>query len=146
MTTSNTCLWCGQVFTLRRGSGGSPQRFCSSACRTAFHSACRRWAERVVAAGRLTVAALRGGNAAACTLLSGSGSAPPDPALLTALRALREQGLMRLPAAILPSVAADLVAAGWLDWRRCRQPDALAAAVAALAAAALKAGLRPGAD
>jgi hypothetical protein len=48
---------------------GSPQRFCSSKCRDEFHSAGRRYAERAVLGGLLTVADLRNGPAEACTLL-----------------------------------------------------------------------------
>jgi hypothetical protein len=50
-----------------RHSGGSPQKFCCAAHRTAFHSAARRWAERAVSLGRLSVAELKA-NPAACTL------------------------------------------------------------------------------
>jgi hypothetical protein len=51
------CDWCGRPYRVRRG--GSPQRFCGAACRSAFHTAARRWAERAVAAGWLTLAELR---------------------------------------------------------------------------------------
>ena len=63
------CLWCGRPFRVRRG--GSPQRFCSAAHRMAFWSALRRWAERAVAAGMLTVADINNGAAVACTLPPG---------------------------------------------------------------------------
>jgi hypothetical protein len=33
-----TCDQCGGLFTPRTGSGGKPQRFCRSECRTAFHA------------------------------------------------------------------------------------------------------------
>src|SRR5215212_7353896 len=32
------CDQCRGIFEPRAGSGGSPQRFCSTACRSAFHS------------------------------------------------------------------------------------------------------------
>jgi hypothetical protein len=32
------CDQCGEPFEPRSGSGGKPQRFCSSECRTAFHN------------------------------------------------------------------------------------------------------------
>jgi len=32
------CEQCGNEFEPRNGSGGKPQRFCSTACRQAFHS------------------------------------------------------------------------------------------------------------
>ena len=77
MTPSETraCLWCERPFPGRRG--GSPQRFCCSRCRTAFWSALRRWAEKAVAVGALTVDHLRGGDPAACTLLPTSNSPAP---------------------------------------------------------------------
>ena len=63
------CRWCGRACRPRRG--GSPRVFCTSGCRNAFHAAARRWAERAIAAGMLTIAELRNGDPAACTLLSG---------------------------------------------------------------------------
>jgi hypothetical protein len=67
MTTHlDSCLWCGRPFHARRG--GSPQRFCCATHRIAFWSALRRFAERAVASGSLTVADVRNGAAVACTL------------------------------------------------------------------------------
>jgi len=82
---SLSCLWCGKPFTSRRG-GGSRQTFCCARHRVAFHGAARRWAERAVASGRLSIPELRNGDPAACTLLSGriSGAEvlqPPDDPL-----------------------------------------------------------------
>jgi hypothetical protein len=57
--SDGACLWCGHPFRARRG--GSPQRFCRARCRTAFWSALRRWGERAIAAGTLTVTDLRNG-------------------------------------------------------------------------------------
>jgi hypothetical protein len=68
--SSNPCEWCGKPYRPRRG--GSPQRFCGSGCRTAFWSALRRWGERAIAAGVLTIPDVRNGDPAACTLLSGA--------------------------------------------------------------------------
>jgi hypothetical protein len=66
-----TCPWCNKRFLPR--CGGSPQVFCSSGHRAAFHSAARRWAEHAVAVGMLTVADLKAeANPAACTLLPGT--------------------------------------------------------------------------
>jgi hypothetical protein len=67
------CSWCGQDLQPRRG--GSPQRFCSAKHRSLFWSALRRWGERAVAAGILTVVDIRNGDATACTLLLGATSA-----------------------------------------------------------------------
>ena len=61
------CLWCEGEF--KRRKGGSPQRFCNSKHRDAFHSAGRRYAERAVLGGLLTVPDLRNGSPEACTLL-----------------------------------------------------------------------------
>jgi hypothetical protein len=54
-----SCQWCERHFRVRRG--GSPQRFCGAKCRTMFWSALRRWGERAVAAGIVTIADLRNG-------------------------------------------------------------------------------------
>ena len=67
--SNHACLWCGRPFSARRG--GSPKRFCSASHRMAFWSALRRWAERAVAAGALTVDHIRNSDPAACTLLPG---------------------------------------------------------------------------
>lgn len=53
------CLWCGKPYA-RRATGGQPQKFCSSACRRACHTAARRWAVREIEAGRLSVANVLG--------------------------------------------------------------------------------------
>jgi len=66
----HACIWCDRPFRARRG--GSPKRFCCPAHRMAFWSALRRWGERAVAAGILTVADIRNGDPAACALLPGS--------------------------------------------------------------------------
>src|SRR6516225_2196583 len=69
------CLWCGCRFQARRG--GSPKRFCSAPHRMAFWSALRRWAERAVTAGFLTVDHIRSDDPIACTLLPGGISPTP---------------------------------------------------------------------
>ena len=64
-----SCLWCGAAYArratggkpyARRATGGQPQKFCSSACRRACHTAARRWAVREIEAGRLSVANVLG--------------------------------------------------------------------------------------
>ena len=60
------CLWCTRRFEARRRAG-SRQTFRCSRCRIGFHSAARRWAERAVARGALTVVELRNGISEACT-------------------------------------------------------------------------------
>ena len=57
---NDPCLWCGTVFVPRL-TGGSQQRFCCRDCRHDFHTACRRWAEQELEAGRLPLSALRKG-------------------------------------------------------------------------------------
>jgi hypothetical protein len=71
------CTWCSEQFKVRRG--GSPQRFCSVRCRTAFWSAMRRWAERALAAGTVSIDALRDGRLEACTLRGREEGPPPGP-------------------------------------------------------------------
>ena len=63
------CEWCRTAFTPRRG--GTPQIFCRAACRHAYHKAARQQCECEIAAGRLTVDAIRNGPAAAYTLAEG---------------------------------------------------------------------------
>ena len=53
------CLWCVTPYTARKGGGGPVRRFCSDACRAAFHRGARRWAARELEAGRLDIADLR---------------------------------------------------------------------------------------
>ena len=83
------CLWCGVPFT-RRSSGGSQQSFCSPPHRIAFHTAARRWAERAIASGGLTIAELQNTAAAACTLSGGheAGDLVPDTDLERMLAAI----------------------------------------------------------
>jgi hypothetical protein len=115
------CLWCNNRFTPRRG--GSPQRFCSAEHRSLFWSALRRWAERTLAAGVLTIADIRGGTA--CTL-PGAAISPPPP---SAAPAEAEEGLSdefgRLFNLILaePTIV-TLIVLGWLA--RDRQEDLVA--------------------
>ncbi len=74
--TSTLYPWCERPFRARRG--GSPQRFCGSKCRATFWSALRRWGERAVAAGILTIAEIRNGDPTACTVLQGAISPAPE--------------------------------------------------------------------
>src|SRR5262249_44068623 len=60
-------------------SGGSPKRFCCPAHRMTFWSAARRWAERAVVAGSLSVDDIRNGVGEACTLRPGTSSPAPVP-------------------------------------------------------------------
>src|ERR1700731_3485158 len=78
VTPETKYSWCGQDLQVRRG--GSPQRFCSTEHRSLFWSTLRRWGARAVAAGILTIADIRNGDPAACTLPGGPVSLPPVPA------------------------------------------------------------------
>ena len=89
------CEWCEQPFQPRRG--GSPQRFCGPKCRSAFWSGLRRWGERAISAGILTIGDIRNGDpaAAACTLLLRATSATPEgelPSLYSRLVTPRADG------------------------------------------------------
>jgi hypothetical protein len=118
------CFWCGDAFEPHRG--GSRQTFCKAACRASFHREARRWCEREIAEGRLTVESLRtaaytppGG---AKTLLSGqSDMGPPNSALIEPMASFRiEVSLYAIEM---------LVGSGWLDGD---QQDDLFAIIAAL--------------
>ena len=73
----STCLWCGHPFHTHRG--GSPKRFSSAQHRNQFWSALRRWGERTVASGWLTLDHVKNGDPAACTPPSGRSSPAPIP-------------------------------------------------------------------
>ena len=140
------CLWCDTEFEPRKG--GSPQRFCNSKCRDAFHSAGRRFAEHAVLSGLLTAADLRNGPAEACTLRTGQGRAPDYPdiggeetALSDAQRASLQK--VQLELSIAPDGILDLCRLGWLDPDTMQDAEAVGDAVAELTNAALSLRLRP---
>jgi len=54
---------------VRAASRRQPQRFCGRECRTAFWTALRRWGDQAITDGVLTIAELKDGAPAACTLL-----------------------------------------------------------------------------
>lgn len=78
-TTSENgrCLFCDRPFQARR-TGGTPKKFCSPAHRNAFHTAARKWAEKAVADGRITLDDLKR-DPGACTLLPAASSLSPVP-------------------------------------------------------------------
>ena len=140
------CLWCDTEFAPRKG--GSPQRFCNSKCRDAFHSAGRRFAEHAVLSGLLTAADLRNGPAEACTLRVAQGRAPDYPdiggeetALSDAQRASARN--LQLELSIAADGILDLCRLGWLDPDTMQDPGAVGDAVAELTNAALSLRLRP---
>lgn len=71
---THRCLWCGSAFKPRQ-SGGSVQRYCSTAHRIALHTAARKWAVREMEAGRLSVEAVSGSAPAAYTLVGAASQA-----------------------------------------------------------------------
>jgi hypothetical protein len=72
------CTWCRRYFK-PRSDGGRAQRFCRPACRRAFEAASRRFVAEAMAAGTLTVDALRNGLGATRALLPGAMSASAVP-------------------------------------------------------------------
>lgn len=71
--SKSECLWCGRTFA--PGRSGSPKRFCGAGHRGAFHTAARRFAERAIAAGTVSISALKGGDLQACTPVEDAASA-----------------------------------------------------------------------
>ncbi len=67
--TKATCRWCTKTFEPRRG--GSAGRFCCARHRALFWTACRKWAERAVSLGLVSIADLKA-DPAACTLRQAS--------------------------------------------------------------------------
>jgi hypothetical protein len=140
------CLWCEGEFEPRKG--GSPQRFCNSKHRDAFHSAGRRYAEHAVLSGQLTVADLRNGSPEACTLLPAQehrsdylDTGSDENALSAAQRASARK--LQLELSIAPDGILDLCRLGWLDPDTAQDPEAVGDAVAELTNAALLLRLRP---
>ena len=58
LATERTCPWCGNPFEARI-IGAHRKRFCSSACKNAYHTALRKWAQQAVDNGQVTVARLK---------------------------------------------------------------------------------------
>jgi len=140
------CLWCEAGFEPRKG--GSPQRFCNSKCRDAFHSAGRRWAEIAVLSGLLTVVDLRNGPVAASTLVPAQQSRSDYPdigyeetALSDAQRASARDTVLSAPINAEGVIA--LCKLGWLDPDQFRDRAAVTDAVVELTNAAISLRLRP---
>jgi len=114
------CLWCGQPFEPRH-TGGSPRVFCTSGCRTAFHSAARRWAEQAVAAGLLTVAELRSGDPAACTLLPGGETLSAEPEAAEVPRDVLRRVIARLRREVRSPLGTGISACISRARHRCRR-------------------------
>jgi hypothetical protein len=96
------CAWCENPFTRRRG--GSPQRFCSIHCRTAFWSALRRSAERALIAGTVSIDGLRDGRLEACMLQAGHEASRPCPKIASTEQpspAALKRFLIEVPGALI---------------------------------------------
>ena len=63
------CLWC-QVCFKPRSDGGSPQRYCSSACRRSFDGAARSWVRQAIDDGALSLGDLQKASPAARALVT----------------------------------------------------------------------------
>lgn len=63
------CLWCGREFVARQ-TGGSAQSFCCAAHRHKFGTASRRYVAREIAAGHLTIEALKAAQTSAHAVLA----------------------------------------------------------------------------
>ena len=142
------CWWCGTGFEPRKG--GSPQRFCNSKCRDAFHSESRRFGERAVEGGYLTATDLRNGPGSCMgrprddQLTVEPHSVAPgieEIALTDAQRASARN--LSLEVSIAAEGIVDLCTLGWLDPKKLRDASAAADAVAELANAALELRLQP---
>jgi hypothetical protein len=125
------CLWCERPFRTRRG--GSPKRFCSAAHRMAFWSALRRLGEKAIAAGILTVADVRDGDPATCTLHTSGASRTPDieaskPAIATPAAGTGEAIELRLG----EMTAMQVRELTWGHPRHEAAPEEMAAATSAL--------------
>jgi len=129
---SGICLWCQRPFPARRG--GSPKRFCSAAHRTAFWSALRRWGEKAVATGMLTMGDIRNGDPAACTLLSGGSShgQVSEPRLPAAVAPAARTGEAIVSLALDHMTAMQVRELTWGNPYHQATPEELAAAVVSL--------------
>jgi hypothetical protein len=103
--TALVCPWCGQTLRLRRR--GSAGRFCCAAHRTAYWTACRKWAERAVALGILSVADLKA-DTEACTPFWGGNTTPPCPEIASTDRTSPEplqRFVVEVPQALIKALA-----------------------------------------
>lgn len=130
MKASAICVWCGTQFTART-TGGSPQRFCSPADRAAFHSAARRWAERAVASGALSVPDIQSTAPAACTLPGTAEAVAPVP---------HQVGSITVALDVPAEAVGMLQGAGWLS---ARSVEGVADAIVDLVDCALACGRPP---
>jgi hypothetical protein len=123
----HVCLWCRKLFTPRR-DGGKPQVFCRPACRRDFDAAGRRWVAEAIAAGVLTVGAVKNGAPATRALSGSREQASPLPGTRSLDNALPDP-VMRFLVEVPRHTIEAFLEFGWL---RGDQRDDLAAIMAAL--------------
>ncbi len=67
MKELENCDWCGVQF-MAATVGAHRKRFCSARCKNRFHTAARRWVERALTDGRLSLNDLRAPSASFTTV------------------------------------------------------------------------------
>ena len=60
------CQWCETPF-LPKAVGGHIKKFCSAQCRNLYHAAARKWVQRAVSVGLLSIADLKVAQASCTT-------------------------------------------------------------------------------
>ncbi len=63
---SGRCLWCAGPFPAKR-VGAHQKKFCSVPCKNRYHSAARRWVQRAITGGQLSVHDLKALDASCTT-------------------------------------------------------------------------------
>ena len=58
MTAVPRCLWCAKQFPPRT-VGGHEKKFCSGDCKNSSHSGLRRWAQRAIDLGQVSISDLK---------------------------------------------------------------------------------------
>ncbi len=65
------CLWCARPFTVRK-VGAHAKKFCSVPCKNRYHTAARRWVQRAITDGQLSVHDLKALDASCTTHVEGN--------------------------------------------------------------------------
>lgn len=124
------CTWCGRRFSPRR-NGGSRQRFCGQEHRSKFWASARRWGERAVTTGVVSVADIQSAVPAACTL---------PGAVEAGSLALNQRGSVTVCLDVPAEAVEMLQGAGWISGQNA---EGVADAIVDLVDCALACGLRP---
>ena len=66
MIGAGRCVWCNKPFRLKK-VGAHVKKFCSPACRIAFHSAARQWVNRALRVNLISVPDLKAARASCTT-------------------------------------------------------------------------------